>query len=90
MGWSVLPEEKTTAFGLDRDFTAMHLGAGTGTSGALLIVPGQRGGDGGSKVSGVVVAVLCNMEGPFHAKLAMELAKMFKGCAESAENVTCE
>ena len=76
MGWSVLPEDKSVAFGLDRDFAAMHLGAGTGVSGALLIVPGEE--KAGNSNSGMVVAVLCNLEGPLHTKLALDLVKTFK------------
>ena len=89
MGWMVVPKHKEKAFCRDQRFMSFHTGGAVGASSVLLLLPAE-GDSSSSKENGipprgVVVAVLCNMEGVSLTKLALDVAKAFEAAGKVPE-----
>ena len=88
-----MPDVRSHAFSRDQPLTVLHTGGAVGASSILLIMPRRdradpaAGGESNSKAStptqeapprGVVVAILCNMQGVGLRDLAMDIAREFQ------------
>ena len=62
LGWAVSQRKKNYGFCLDQQHYVTHTGGGIGASSVLLVAP-QAPQEGGRLPQGVVVAILCNMQG---------------------------
>jgi len=78
LGWAVRPRKKNYGFCLDNQHYVTHTGGAIGASSVLLVAP-QPVQQGVRAPQGVVVAILCNMQGVGLNKLATDLAKTFHG-----------
>jgi len=78
LGWAVRQRRKNYGFCLDHQHYVSHTGGAIGASSVLLVAP-QPVQAGVRAPQGVVVAILCNMQGVGLNKLATDLAKTFQG-----------
>merc|ERR1719320_37160 len=78
LGWAVRQRRKNYGFCLDHQHYVTHTGGAIGASSVLLVAP-QPVQAGVRAPQGVVVAILCNMQGVGLNKLATDLAKTFQG-----------
>eukprot|EP00090_Calanus_glacialis_P021436 TRINITY_DN33065_c0_g1_i1.p1 TRINITY_DN33065_c0_g1~~TRINITY_DN33065_c0_g1_i1.p1 ORF type:complete len:623 (-),score=236.77 TRINITY_DN33065_c0_g1_i1:72-1940(-) len=78
LGWAVRQRKKNYGFCLDHQHYVSHTGGAIGASSVLLVAP-QPVQEGVRLPQGVVVAILCNMQGVGLNKLAADLAKTFQG-----------
>ena len=76
-GWTVLPRAKDFAFCRDQAAIFSHTGGAVGASSVLLIKPRDKP-DTTNLPQGVVVAIICNMEGISLTKEAKQIAKYFE------------
>ena len=75
------------AFCQKRRFYTCHTGGAVGASSVLLIYPRKSTSDGPNKdapPSGVVVAIICNMQNVGLTKLALDVAKSFEGIQKTS------
>ncbi|XP_059087702.1 serine beta-lactamase-like protein LACTB, mitochondrial [Tigriopus californicus] len=89
MGWMVKPEIHDYAYGRKQELTIYHTGGAVGGSSVLLICPKERKTEKGDQnekgcPQGVVVTILCNLEGVSLTKLAMQIADEFQGLRTEA------
>ena len=78
LGWAVRQRKKNYGFCLDQQLYVTHTGGAIGASSVLLVAP-QPPQEGGRLPQGVVVAILCNMQGVGLNRLAADIAKAFHG-----------
>jgi len=78
LGWAVRQRKKNYGFCLDQQHYVTHTGGAIGASSVLLVAP-QPPQEGGRLPQGMVVAILCNMQGVGLNKLAADIAKAFHG-----------
>ena len=78
MGWAVRPASKQFGFCQDQHLYLTHTGGAVGASSVLLVAP-RPAQDGSILPQGVVVAILCNMQGVGLNKLASDIATTFQG-----------
>lgn len=80
MGWAIFPAISGSNFTRDQPFSVVHTGGAVGASSVLYILPteGKSNDEQGSHPNGVVVAILCNMEGVGLAKTAQQIAREFE------------
>ena len=78
LGWAVRRRLKTFGYCLDQSHYVSHTGGAIGASSVLLVAP-QKEQDSAKLPQGVVVAVLCNLQGVGLNKLAAEVAAIFQG-----------
>ena len=78
LGWAVRQRKKNYGFCLDQQHYVTHTGGAIGASSVLLVAP-QPVQEGVRLPQGVVVTILCNMQGVGLNKLATDLAKTFHG-----------
>eukprot|EP00092_Neocalanus_flemingeri_P034475 GFUD01037486.1.p1 GENE.GFUD01037486.1~~GFUD01037486.1.p1 ORF type:complete len:623 (+),score=230.90 GFUD01037486.1:36-1904(+) len=79
LGWAVRQRKKNYGFCLDQQHYVTHTGGAIGASSVLLVAP-QPPQEGSRLPQGVVVAILCNMQGIGGLnKLAAEIGKAFHG-----------
>ena len=87
MGWMIRPMEKKVAHGRNQEMLAYHTGGAVGASSVLLILPGKDNNNNNQSnveetpvTNGVVVAVICNMQGVGFTEMAYGIAKEFENC----------
>merc|ERR1712013_914187 len=78
LGWAVRSKKKVAGFAQDDFFYVSHTGGAIGASSVLLVVPKPVKQES-MLPQGVVVAILCNMQGVGLNQLAVEIAKCFEG-----------
>jgi len=78
LGWAVRSKKKVAGFARDDFFYVSHTGGAIGASSVLLIAPKPVKQDS-MLPQGVVVAILCNMQGVGLNQLAVDIAKCFDG-----------
>jgi len=78
LGWAVRTRAKVAGFARDDSFYVSHTGGAVGASSVLLIAPGPVKKDV-RLPQGVVVAILCNMQGVGLNQLAADISKCFEG-----------
>ena len=78
LGWAVRPASKQFGFCQDQHLYLTHTGGAVGASSVLLVAP-RPAQDGAILPQGVVVAILCNMQGVGLNKLASDIATTFQG-----------
>jgi len=79
LGWAVRPRKKEYAFCKNENFYASHTGGAIGASSVLLVAPHAVVTEDIPLPQGVVVAIMCNMQGVGLNKLAVDIAKAFEG-----------
>lgn len=89
MGWMVKPEIHEFAFGRRQELAVYHTGGAVGGSSVLLICPKERKSSKGDQneqgcPQGIVVTILCNLEGVSLTKLASQIAAEFQGLRTEA------
>ena len=88
MGWMIRPKVSGENFCREEDFCAFHTGGAVGASSILLILPKEpQNGNSDQQQQppkGVVVAILCNMQGVGMSELAYKIAQEFKGLGANA------
>lgn len=79
MGWGVVEPRITNNFCKSRQFYVSHTGGAIGASSVLLVMPTDNLGGNceGRKASGVVVAMIVNMQSVGLNKVALEIAQIF-------------
>ena len=82
MGWGVVPAKRAHAHGRSTGYYVTHTGGAIGTSSALVILP-RDGATGGAvtsaaAASGVVVALLANLQGVGLNRVGVDIAKLFE------------
>lgn len=82
MGWGVVPSEEKPRFTREQRQYFSHTGGAVGASSVLLVLPRteESGGVKNTKSlpSGVVVAVIVNMQSVGMNQLALDIAKLFE------------
>ncbi|KAI8494774.1 hypothetical protein Bbelb_273790 [Branchiostoma belcheri] len=81
MGWGVIPNKVEYGHGRKQRFYVSHTGGAVGASSVLLVLPPKHSTDtlvDSLPPKGVVVAILCNLQGVNLNPLALEMAKNFE------------
>ncbi|XP_035694837.1 serine beta-lactamase-like protein LACTB, mitochondrial [Branchiostoma floridae] len=81
MGWGVIPNKVEYGHGREQRFYVSHTGGAVGASSVLLILPPKQSTEtvtDSLPPTGVVVAILCNLQGVNLNPLALEMAKNFE------------
>ena len=85
LGWAVMDEISDHAFCQKRRFYTCHTGGAVGASSVLLIFPRKSTDNSkNSPPSGIVVAIICNMQNVGLTKLALDVAKNFEGIQKTS------
>ncbi len=89
MGWMIKPSkgddgDDHPAFARDQAMCAYHTGGAIGASSVLFIKPNKD--SKGRPPRGVVVAILCNLDGVQWTGLASDIAKEFEETAGSSSS----
>jgi len=81
LGWAVRKRLKNYGYCMDQTHYVSHTGGAIGASSVLLVAPSQPGPnfDSSKLPQGVVVAILCNMQGVGLNKLGADVAAVFQG-----------
>ena len=81
LGWAVRKRLKNYGYCMDQTHYVSHTGGAIGASSVLLVAPSQPGPnfDNSKLPQGVVVAILCNMQGVGLNKLGADIAAVFQG-----------
>jgi len=81
LGWAVRKRLKNYGYCMDQTHYVSHTGGAIGASSVLLVAPSQPGPnfDSSKLPQGVVVAILCNMQGVGLNKLGADIAAVFQG-----------